>query len=177
VQFDKFHFGGILFSSGCRAINTNESGILYRNPQAKPSAPLARAKMRIATVNRPSLHWITCRNTSASVRTTSSWRSALDSAVWEACWPYIKEGFRILKLGGRMLVDNVNLLSELGWKFFEELRAIPPDQRPPHISKTSTPQEQETYFRRAGFHRIEQAQFDLWIVTYGVKPDAAPTLQ
>jgi len=86
---------------------------------------------------------------------------------------YIAEGFRILKPGGRMLVDNVNLLSDGGWKFFEEHRAMTPNTRAPSISKISTPQELETYMRRAGFGDIRhQDNSNFWIVTYGTKPRA-----
>jgi ubiquinone/menaquinone biosynthesis C-methylase UbiE len=83
---------------------------------------------------------------------------------------YISEGFRVLRPGGRMLVDNVNLTSDEGWKFFEMVRALPPAERPPHISVTSTPKELETYFRRAGFSGIKQKERSLWIITYGIKP-------
>jgi ubiquinone/menaquinone biosynthesis C-methylase UbiE len=93
---------------------------------------------------------------------------------WER-YGYIAEGFRVLKPGGRMLVDNVNLISDLGWKFFEEHCSVPLNERPPQISKTSTPQELETYFRRAGFSGIGQEQLDLWIVTHGRKPNGSAT--
>jgi SAM-dependent methyltransferase len=89
---------------------------------------------------------------------------------WER-YSYIKEGYRILRPGGRMLVDNINLASELGWKFFEDHRAIPLHERPPQISKTSTPQELETYFQRAGFTDIRHELNDPWVVTFGTKPD------
>jgi SAM-dependent methyltransferase len=90
---------------------------------------------------------------------------------WER-FSYIKEGFRVLRPGGRMLVDNVNLLSDLGWNFFEEHRSIPGNERPPQISKTSTPQELEAYFERAGFIAIRQERVDPWIITFGRKPDS-----
>jgi ubiquinone/menaquinone biosynthesis C-methylase UbiE len=93
---------------------------------------------------------------------------------WER-YGYIAEGFRVLKPGGRMLVDNVNLTSDPGWKFFEEHCSVPVNERPAQISKTSTPQELETYFRRAGFCDIRQEQLDLWIVTYGRKPNGSTT--
>jgi ubiquinone/menaquinone biosynthesis C-methylase UbiE len=83
---------------------------------------------------------------------------------------YISEGFRILKPGGRMLVDNVNLTSDDGWKFFETVRVLPPAERPPQISVTSTPQELQTYFQRAGFSDIQQKENSLWIITHGIKP-------
>jgi cyclopropane fatty-acyl-phospholipid synthase-like methyltransferase len=82
---------------------------------------------------------------------------------------YLKEGFRVLKPGGRMLVDNVDLTSDDGWKFFEEHCAVPPHERPAQISKTSTPQELEAYFRRSGFEEIKQHRAGLWIITYGGK--------
>jgi ubiquinone/menaquinone biosynthesis C-methylase UbiE len=88
---------------------------------------------------------------------------------WER-FGYIKEGFRVLKPGGRMLVDNVDLTSDEGWIFFEGVCAILPQERPAQISKTSTPQELETYFRRAGYDNIAQSHADLWVMTYGKKP-------
>lgn len=84
---------------------------------------------------------------------------------------YVSEGFRVLRPGGRMLVDNVNLLSNDGWTFFEQHRAIRPSKRVPHLSRTSTPQELETYFQRAGFATIQHLTLAQWIVTYGRKPD------
>ncbi len=83
---------------------------------------------------------------------------------------YIKEGFRILKPGGRMLVDNVNLLSETGWKFFEDHAKIPPQDRPPNISVTSTPQELRAYFQRAGFEKVEHHEEDEIVRAWGRKP-------
>lgn len=83
---------------------------------------------------------------------------------------YVLEGMRVLKPGGRMIVDNVNLLSEKGWRMFEYLRALPPHSRPSNISKSSTPQELVEYFRRAGFTAIEQQTEDLWITVWGRKP-------
>jgi ubiquinone/menaquinone biosynthesis C-methylase UbiE len=86
-------------------------------------------------------------------------------------YSYVREGLRVLKPGGRMLVDNVNLLSDAGWAFFmKHLELFEPRARPPSISKTSTPQELEAYFSRAGFENIRQKQFDVWVVTYATKP-------
>jgi SAM-dependent methyltransferase len=88
---------------------------------------------------------------------------------WER-YGYIAEGFRILKPNGRMLVDNVNLLSDEGWVFFQDHCALLPSKRPPHASRTSTPQELETYFSRANFVDIRQENFGIWIITSGSKP-------
>lgn len=88
---------------------------------------------------------------------------------------YISEGFRILKPGGRMLVDNVNLASDEGWTFFETVRALPPSERPPQVSITSTPQELRTYFQRAGFSDVRQNESGLWIITHAVKSPSGDT--
>jgi len=84
----------------------------------------------------------------------------------------VAEGERVLRPGGRMYVDNFNLCSEQGWALFEEHRTIPPAERPANISKSSTPQELETYLRRAGFHEIviEAEPEDLWVRAFGQKP-------
>jgi SAM-dependent methyltransferase len=87
-------------------------------------------------------------------------------------YSYVKEGMRVLRPGGRMLVDNVDLTSDAGWKFFEDHCKVPPAERPVQISKTSTPDELRTYFTRAGYERIEQRQWDLWITVWGYKPAA-----
>jgi SAM-dependent methyltransferase len=84
-------------------------------------------------------------------------------------YSYVLEGMRVLRPGGRMLVDNFNLLSEAGWALFEQLRRLPPLQRPAHISKSSTPQELTQYFRRAGFEGVEEAQEGMWVTVWGRK--------
>jgi ubiquinone/menaquinone biosynthesis C-methylase UbiE len=92
---------------------------------------------------------------------------------WER-YGYIREGLRVLRAGGRMLADSFNLLSEQGWALFERMTLYHPADRPPQISAASTPQEIETYFHRAGFVEVRQRTADMWIVTYGRKPAAAP---
>lgn len=83
---------------------------------------------------------------------------------------YIREAFRVLKPGGRLWVDNFNLLSEEGWQLFESLCQLPPHQRPAQISKSSTPQELQVYFRKAGFTHIGQQESGMWCYTFGTKP-------
>jgi SAM-dependent methyltransferase len=64
---------------------------------------------------------------------------------------YVRDAHRVLRPGGRIYLDSFSLLSPDGWKLFEELAALTPAARPPHISKASTPQELEAYVDHAGF--------------------------
>ena len=83
---------------------------------------------------------------------------------------YILEAFRALRPGGRIYVDNVNLCSDGGWKVFETHRAFSPINRPPHMTQNSTPEEIETYLKRAGFAEVRVRTDDEWIRARGIKP-------
>ncbi|MGI9115518.1 MAG: class I SAM-dependent methyltransferase [Chthoniobacterales bacterium] len=85
-------------------------------------------------------------------------------------YSYIMEAMRVLRPGGRIYVDNANLCSEGGWKVFEAHRAFPPQQRPPHITQCSTPQEIETYLTRAGFRDVKLRTTDDFVRAWAVKP-------
>lgn len=83
---------------------------------------------------------------------------------------YIKEAFRVLKPGGRVFIDNINLLSEAGWNLFLEHCAVPPHERPTQISKTSTPAELVAYLTRAGFESVSTDEVNLWVFAFATKP-------
>jgi SAM-dependent methyltransferase len=86
-------------------------------------------------------------------------------------YSYVLEAMRVLRRGGRFYVDNANLCSEGGWKVFEVHRTLfLPRQRPPHITECSTPQEIETYLRRAGFHDVRLRAEDDFVRAWGSKP-------
>lgn len=87
-------------------------------------------------------------------------------------YAYVREAFRVLKPGGRLFIDNVNVLSEGGWKFFEFYTQFSGAQRPPQISKTSTPQELENYCRRAGFTDVRLRDHDILVIAHAVKPSS-----
>ena len=82
---------------------------------------------------------------------------------------YVLEAYRVLRPGGRIYIDNFSLCSEEGWSVFETHRNIPATQRPPHISKSSTPQEIETYLKKAGFKSVRVEQDKLWAYGWGIK--------
>jgi SAM-dependent methyltransferase len=89
---------------------------------------------------------------------------------WER-FNYVREGMRVLRPGGRMYADNTNLLGDDGWAFFmKALDQHHPLDRPPNISKSSTQQELETYFRRAGFEDVNVHVSSMWLAAYGKKP-------
>jgi SAM-dependent methyltransferase len=88
---------------------------------------------------------------------------------WER-YSYIEEARRVLRPGGRLYVDNVSLRTGYGWNFFQSSRAIPPGQRPPQIGQTSTPQEFEVYFQKAGFIDFTVQEIDdAWVVGTATK--------
>ncbi len=89
-------------------------------------------------------------------------------------YSYLLEAFRVLQPSGRIYVDNINLCSDGGWEVFEAHRALLPANRPPHMTQNSTPQEIETYLRRAGFSDVRIRTDDDWIRASGTKPEADP---
>jgi SAM-dependent methyltransferase len=83
---------------------------------------------------------------------------------------YVLEARRVLCPGGRLFIDNFSLCTDEGWAIFEHHRtSFLPSNRPPHISKSSTPQELETYLHRAGFHDVQGQAQGPWIWYWGTK--------
>ena len=85
-------------------------------------------------------------------------------------YAYVEEAFRVLRPGGKLYVDNVDLCSDGGWAIFETHRRFPIDQRPDHITVCSTPQELQEYLKRAGFEAIESQAGAELISVWGRKP-------
>jgi ubiquinone/menaquinone biosynthesis C-methylase UbiE len=88
-------------------------------------------------------------------------------------YAYVLEAARVLRPGGRVYIDNVNLCSEGGWKCFEAHRAFAPAARPAHMTECSTPQELETYLKRASFSDVRLQTDDDFVRAWGLKPPAA----
>ena len=86
---------------------------------------------------------------------------------------YVIEAMRVLRPGGRIYVDNFNLVSDGGFAIFEHHRARYPRARPAHISKSSTPEEIETYLTRGGFTDAGVECDGDWVRGFGTRPTAA----
>jgi ubiquinone/menaquinone biosynthesis C-methylase UbiE len=86
-------------------------------------------------------------------------------------WNYVQEAFRVLRAGGRIFLDNIDLESDAGWSMFANdairFRGI---ERPPYMPRFSTAAEFMSYVTRAGFKNAHaQHRLSLVIVT-AVKP-------
>lgn len=84
-------------------------------------------------------------------------------------YTYIEEALRILKPGGKAYFDNINLLGDIGWGIFKEMRFYDPADRPTNISKTSTPEELYSYLERAGFINIQSFPGSHYVAVSGSK--------
>ena len=73
---------------------------------------------------------------------------------------YIAEAHRVLKPGGRLYCDNIDITSSLGWTMFSDAASYPPKERPSYLPMLSSADELRVYGARAGFESVVVEQFD-----------------
>ena len=90
---------------------------------------------------------------------------------WER-FRYVLDARRVLRPGGRVYVDNFNLLEPEGWALFLEHFRMDPSKRPANVSRHSTPAELEAYVTHAGFTDVKVRTGGLWVTVVGQVPPA-----
>jgi len=153
---------GVHFAPHCATwIGGDVSRIMLRHAQDRMRA---HANARFVLLDGSSLAQIP----SASIDVVYCTTVFMHIDEWDR-YAYIEEAHRVLKTGGRLYVDSLNLTGEMGWEVFRQLRNTPARSRPPHASRCSTAQELETYLRRAGFTQTEVIPEPLYVTAVGVK--------
>lgn len=67
----------------------------------------------------------------------------------------MEEAFRVLRPGGRLLIDNIDIESEEGWSMFlNDVNRYQTLERPPYMPRYSTAAELANYAKRAGFRQV-----------------------
>lgn len=84
---------------------------------------------------------------------------------------YIEEAHRVLRPGGRLYADNLDITSAVGWRVFSDAASYPTTARPSFIPMVSSGEELRTYAARAAFADVEVHRFDdAWVAVTGRKP-------
>jgi ubiquinone/menaquinone biosynthesis C-methylase UbiE len=83
---------------------------------------------------------------------------------------YVHDAHRVLRPGGRIFYDNVDIISPYGKVIFDYALSLDPMARPAFLSMTSTGDELETYARWAGFTDIQVHRWDdAWVGIAAIK--------
>lgn len=88
-------------------------------------------------------------------------------------WRYVQDAYRVLRPGGRLYIDNIDLDSEAGWTMFtNHVRHWQSLERPPYDTRFSTAAELVAYASRAGFGKVQSHHRSSKVIVTGAKVDA-----
>lgn len=86
-------------------------------------------------------------------------------------WRYLEEAFRVLRPGGRIFTDNIDLESDAGWSMFvNDARRYRGLERPPYMPRFSTAAELSAYANRAGFENVQSRHRSPLVILTAAKP-------
>ena len=84
-------------------------------------------------------------------------------------WRYVQEAFRVLRSGGRIFIDNMDLASDEGWAAFDKAAKQRCEEQPPYAPRFSTAAELMEYATRAGFEQVRSHHRQPLVIVIAVK--------